>query len=125
VAATLYVLATAHLGMGAYAEAAAVARESVRGYHETGNLSGRIDGLTLLGHAQAALGESAKAERTWAVAAGITPPADSRAAAIRSLLDGVVPYAVPEPRTESSVPSVGRVHEERRRLGNQVRRDVD
>jgi DNA-binding SARP family transcriptional activator/tetratricopeptide (TPR) repeat protein len=97
----LIVLATAHLRRGAPSPAAALAREAVDGYLEIRNVSGQIDGLILLGRAQAASGELTEATSTWLAAELITPPTDPRGDVIRGLLVGTRP--VPAPRTEDAM----------------------
>jgi tetratricopeptide (TPR) repeat protein len=125
VASTLYLLATVHLRLGAHSTAVRVAQESVRRYHETGNLSGHIDGLTLLGQAHAASGEPVKAVHTWMVALRITPSADPRVAALRRLLDEDTPLTVPNPCTGNSEWPEHFAREEQRRSGNEVPEGVE
>jgi DNA-binding SARP family transcriptional activator/tetratricopeptide (TPR) repeat protein len=103
-AAALCVLATAHLRRRAGSTAVSLAREAVRIYQETANISGRIDGLILLGRAQATAGEPTEATSTWAEAAGLlTTPTDPRGDVVRALLAGTTEQPVPAPRTEDSV----------------------
>jgi tetratricopeptide (TPR) repeat protein len=100
-AAALCVLATAHLRRGVFAAAITMAREAIHTYQETGNTAGRIDGLILLGRAQAASGEPTEAANTLAAVTLITSPADPRLDDVRDLLAVVRP--VPAPRLEGTV----------------------
>lgn len=102
-AAALCVLATAHLHRGCQPTAIKMAREAIRRYQETGNGSGRIDGLILLGRAQAASGEPAEAASTLATAELLTPPGDPRAGIVRDLLAVDATRPVPAPRAEDAV----------------------
>jgi tetratricopeptide (TPR) repeat protein len=102
-AAALCVLAAAHLHRGSHQTAVKMAREAVRRYQEMGNASGRVEGLVLLGRAQAASGEPAEAANTLAAAELLMSPTDPRADLVRDLLDTEVTRPVPAPRAEDSV----------------------
>jgi tetratricopeptide (TPR) repeat protein len=102
-ATALFVLATAHLRLGAPEAAIPLAREAVRRHQEIRNVSGQIDGLLLLGRAQAAVGDDAAAASTWATAELLTAPGDPRGDVLRELLDAGVTRPVPTPRAEDAV----------------------
>jgi DNA-binding SARP family transcriptional activator/tetratricopeptide (TPR) repeat protein len=103
-AATLRVLATAHLRQGTTPIAVSLAQAAVRTCQEAGNISGQIEGLILLGQAQAAAGEPAKATAIWTTAAKlITSPTDPRGGVLHTLLTEASVQPVPAPRTEDSV----------------------
>jgi cytochrome c-type biogenesis protein CcmH/NrfG len=79
-----------------------MAREAVRTYQETQNMSGQIDALILLGRAQSASGEPAEATSTWSMAAElITEPSDPRGDVVRDLLASSE-QPLPAPRAEGS-----------------------
>jgi tetratricopeptide (TPR) repeat protein len=109
-AATLCVLATAHLRRGTFPAALSMAQEAVRTYQKTQNVDGRIEGLILLGRIQTATGARDEAAITLATAAKlITSPVDPRLDAVRDLLSGS--QSVPVPRTEDSIGSASVVDE--------------
>ena len=122
-AVALCVLASAHLRRRASSTAISLAQEAVHIYQETGNASGQVDGLLLLGHAQAAAGEPAEAARTWATVADlIALPTDPRGEVVRALLHGHDERSVPAPRTEDSVPQqLDLQHEEADEMPEDVR----
>jgi hypothetical protein len=97
------VLATAHLCRGTHGTAISMALEAVRRYRETGNVSGRVDALVLLGRAQAASGEPLAAANAWAEAELITPLNDSRRDVVRGLLPADAERPVPAPRAADSI----------------------
>lgn len=102
-ATTLCILATAHLRLGNPSASVVLAGEAAHRYEETGNASGRIDALILLGHAQSASGEPTQAASTWAAVELSTPPSDPRGAVIRNLLEADAAHPVPAPRAEDAV----------------------
>ncbi|MFL6118248.1 tetratricopeptide repeat protein [Actinophytocola sp.] len=106
-ATALYVLATAHLRLGAPEVAIPLAREAVRRHQEIRNISGQIDGLLLLGRAQAAAGDDTEAASTWATAELLTSPSDPRGEVLRELLDAGAARPVPAPRAEDTVGGTG------------------
>lgn len=102
-AGALCVLATAHLRDGTHTTAIDMAREAALRYEEIGNASGHIDGLILLGHAQAASGEPTQAVSTWSTAELMLPPTDPRGDEVRALLAADAERPVPIPRPAETV----------------------
>jgi DNA-binding SARP family transcriptional activator/tetratricopeptide (TPR) repeat protein len=99
----LCILAAAHLRNGAHLTAIGLAHEAALRYEEIGNVSSRVDGLILLGRAQAASGEPDQAAITWSAAELMIAPADPRGDVIRSLLAANAGRPVPSPRAAETV----------------------
>jgi DNA-binding SARP family transcriptional activator/tetratricopeptide (TPR) repeat protein len=100
-AATLAMLARAHLRANSYGVAISLVDEAVRTYRDTRNVVGEIDGLILLGRAHAASGESVRAVSAWTSAGElITSPTDPRADTLRDLLRTHGGQPIPPPRAE-------------------------
>jgi tetratricopeptide (TPR) repeat protein len=112
----LLVLAAAHLRRDEPVTAVALAREAFNRHQETGNVSGQIDALILLGHALSAAGEHTEAASTWATAKLLTPTSDPRTEVLGDLLEAGAARPVPVPRAADTVGG-NEVHGARQSVG--------